>query len=63
MGFQYPVQFVQNNSGTDNAASVFDVQFQDAVEVLRVVQHQRFVHRLTTLGRSATTGQDGDTLF
>ena len=62
MGFQRAVQFIQHDAGPDDAAPVFHVEFEDAVEILGVVQHQRGVHRLPALGGAAAAGEDRNTL-
>ena len=57
MRLQLTVQFVKNNPGLNNAAPVFDIEFQNQIEVFCVIENQRVIDRLATLRCTATTRQ------
>ena len=61
--FQRTVQLVQYDAGAYHATHVFDVEFEDVVEILGVVQNKRVVHRLPALRCAASARQDRHTLF
>ena len=63
MRLQSPVQFVQNDAGTHHTTPVFNVEFQDVIEILRIIQNQRFVDGLTALRSAAAPGENRNALF
>ncbi len=60
MALQRPVQLVEHEPRLDPAATVLDVEIQNAVQVPGIVEHQSGVHRLAALRRPAAAGGDGD---
>jgi hypothetical protein len=60
MGFERPVEFVQHDAGLDDAAPVGGVDLDDAVEMPRRVEDERFVDRLAALRGAATARQNAD---
>ncbi len=62
MGFELPVEIVEDNAGLDHAAPAGDIEFQQAIEILRAIDHERFIDRLPALRCSAPARENADAL-
>ncbi len=58
MGFELPVQVVQHDAGFDDCPPPLHIQRDNAVEVLREVDHQPGIDRLAGLAGPAAAGSD-----
>ncbi len=55
---EYRVEFVQHNARLDADPALLDVQIQDAIVILRDVEHQAGADGLTSLRSAATAHRD-----
>jgi hypothetical protein len=58
VGLQLRVQLVEHDSGLDAGPALFDIQFEDAVEVLRGIDDNPCADRLSALRRATATHRD-----
>ena len=59
MRTQLAIEVVEHDAGLDHAAPVLGIEFENAVQVFRTIDHQRMVDRLAALGGAATSREHG----
>ena len=58
MRLELAIEIVEHDAGLDRHAPVLDVEIEDAREVFRAVDDERFADRLAGLRRAAAARQD-----
>src|SRR5262249_1857645 len=56
------VEFVENNTGLDDATAIFDIEGENVIQIFRAVDDEGLVDCLPGLRCTATTGQDAYTV-
>ena len=63
MGFQCPVQFIQDKARLDPCRQGFGINVENTIQVPRIVQDDCAVHGLAALRCATTARKYGDFLF